>query len=368
MGLGGVYLHIPFCKKKCSYCDFVSYEKHANANYIALLLQEYLMYQEESKNTVFDTLFIGGGTPSLISPHNFKPIIDHFLSQLPKNSFPELTIESNPESLTLKKLQQYLHLGINRISIGVQSFDPEVLRSVGRLHNPMEAVMAVQNAYRAGFRNINIDLISGLPGETENSWKINQSVIDTLPLTHLSCYLLDLSSKSPMYSLIEKGFLALPDESLSLSLYNQFLEYLHHSGWKHYEISNFCKPGCECKHNMHYWKGDPYLGLGVSAVTYLPPWRRKNTLQLGRYKKTITSGNSASISKEKINHKKLSHEKIMLGLRLLEEGILWSDIDLDKLDKASDWLEKAYLKKKDTRLLLTQKGTLYANQIIASLF
>jgi oxygen-independent coproporphyrinogen III oxidase len=368
MDLGGVYLHIPFCKKKCSYCDFISYEKNANASYMSLLLKEYLMNQKEIKNIIFDTLFIGGGTPSLFSPQSFKPTIDHFFSHLPTDMVPEITIESNPESLTLKKLQQYLHLGINRISIGVQSFDPEVLKSAGRLHNPKEAILAVQNAFRAGFRNINIDLISGLPGETKKSWIINQSVIDTLPLTHLSCYLLDLSSKTPMYSLIEKGTLTLPDEALSLGLYSQFLQYLHHSGWKHYEISNLCKPGYECKHNMHYWKGDPYLGLGVSAVTYLPPWRRKNTLQPGRYRKSITSGFSASIYKEKITQKKLSHEKIMLGLRLLEEGILWSDIDSDKLDKVSDWLEKEYLKKKDTRLLLTQKGTLYANQIIASLF
>jgi oxygen-independent coproporphyrinogen III oxidase len=368
MDLGGVYLHVPFCKRKCSYCDFVSFEKEVSSNYLELVFQEYLMYPASCHSITFDTFFIGGGTPSLACPQDFKPIIDHFLSQLQQGTLPELTIESNPESLTKRKLQDYFNLGINRISIGVQSFDPVVLTSSGRLHNQKEAIFAVETAYKIGFRNINIDLISGLPGESEKTLEINQSILDALPLTHLSCYFLDLSPKTPMYKMIEQGTLMLPEESKSMDLHHQFLEYLHSSSWKHYEISNFCKIGYECKHNLHYWKGDPYLGLGISAVSYLPPWRKKNTIQLGRYTSSIGLGKSASVFNERIDSRKTAQEKIMLGLRLLDEGISCFDIHANKMEQAQYWLDKDFLKKKDTRLLLTQKGVLYANQITASLF
>lgn len=368
MILGGVYLHVPFCKKKCSYCDFISFEKKVSSNYFRLVFKEYQMYLENKQQITFDTLFIGGGTPSLAPPISFKPIIDLFLSQLPSGIKPELTIESNPESLTKRKLQEYLDLGINRISIGVQSFDPLVLTSSGRLHNQKEAIFAVETAYQIGFRNINIDLIWGLPGESKKTLELNQSILDSLPLTHLSCYFLDLSPKTPMYRLIQQNQLSLPDEFSSIELHNCFLEFLQNTHWIHYEISNFCKNGFECRHNLHYWKGEPYLGLGVSAVSFLPPWRKKNTIQLARYNNKIVSGKSACTYQEHINPAIREKEKVMLGLRLLKEGISWFDVKDDKKDIVCSWLEKGYLAKKNTRLLFTQKGALYANQVISSLF
>jgi oxygen-independent coproporphyrinogen III oxidase len=367
MSLGGVYLHVPFCKKKCSYCDFVSYEKKPNENYLNLVFQEYQVYLSENKDLIFDTLFIGGGTPSLLDPSSFRPLLELFLSELSYPNMPEISIEANPESLSLLKLQEYANMGINRISIGVQSFDTEVLKSTGRIHDQKQAILAVENAYKAGFRNISIDLISGLPGENLQTWCINQKMVNQLPLTHLSCYLLDLSAKSPMLVSIEKGTVKLPDELSSLSFYEEWMQYLHNSQWKHYEISNFCRPGFECKHNMHYWKGDPYLGLGVAAIGYIPPWRTKNTIQLGRYQKLISSGKKATIWKERITKKKKVKEKIMLGLRLLSEGICLTDIEVSNQDKIMFWVDKGFLEIKDTRLLLSPKGALYSNQIIVSL-
>ncbi len=369
MPLGGIYIHIPFCKHKCSYCDFVSFANKPSSNYIDLLIREIDLYSniKAFSNLFFDTLYIGGGTPSILPAKEIARLIQHL--QKSKHLIPEseITLEANPESLNNSNLHQYLESGINRISIGVQSFDPTVLSNSGRIHTPKTAVDSILLAYKAGFRNISIDLMMGLPGENSDTWLRNKSFFSQLPIQHLSSYILDLSPSTLMHKKIAKGELNLPDENSTLRAYTIWLEYLASKGWRHYEISNFSLPSYASKHNMHYWKLDPYAGFGLAATGCLNDIRYTNTRQLTRYHQYVKNKQIPVVHREKINPSKKHIEKIMLGLRLLEIGIPFSLLDSEKLLRAQKWVQLGYLKINKKRLLLTKTGVFFSNAIILSL-
>jgi oxygen-independent coproporphyrinogen III oxidase len=367
MTSSALYIHFPFCKKKCSYCDFVSYAKAPSLSYIDDLIRNIELQKDQVKNLNFDTIFLGGGTPGLVPAAWLENLFNKIHKHISIAARAEISIEANPESITYENLTHYLKLGINRISIGVQSFDQIVLQNADRIHNVKQAISSIESAHRAGFDKISIDLIAGLPGESYETWNSNQKALVSLPINHLSCYFLDLSPSTPMYESIQAKQLTLPREQDLVKHYKLWVNFMESLGWLHYEISNFSLPGYACKHNQHYWLHHPYLGIGVSAVSYLPSFRFKNTVQLKRYHHYLSKGKLPAIWSEKVCGTKLINEEIMLGLRMLQHGISTDRLNKNQLSTAKIWIEKNYLSDKNNRLLLSKAGVYYANEIIASL-
>ncbi len=340
----GLYVHIPFCVKKCSYCDFYSLPGRLDSlgPYVQAVMKESHKYAKMS----FDTLYLGGGTPSLLGAKNLKLLIDglgvesssplaggdscegvrmnkfHSHPDLShqgrgklQNNFTEATIEMNPESTTPEFLETVKETGFNRVSIGVQSLSDDELRSVGRIHTAAQAISAVKRAQKAGFHAVSTDLIIGLPGQT---WKILNKTLETLVglgIHHLSVYCLSLEDGTPLAKNPPDN---LPSDDTQVELYDKTRTFLIGRGFIHYEISNFALKGYECKHNLNYWHGGEYLGLGPSAASHLDGKRFRNNADLNTYLQNPI-GQIEYI--EELNAQNKAAEEAMLRLRLLEEGL-----------------------------------------------
>ena len=277
----GLYIHIPFCIKKCKYCDFTSFTECEGIfdEYVKKICMEMQEYRGEEINTIF----IGGGTPSLLSIDELKKMIECINNTFVLKENAEFTIETNPKTLTHEKLSAIRELGVNRISIGVQSFNDEELKKIGRIHDAGDAEDAIIMAKEAGFSNINIDLMFSLPGQTLESFKNNLNKTINLGITHISCYSLILEEGTPLFEEYEKNMLNLPDEETDRAIYQFTCEELKKNGYEQYEISNFSKKGYECKHNLKYWDCDEYIGIGVAAHSYYKGVRFFNTNSLDIY-------------------------------------------------------------------------------------
>ena len=277
----GLYIHIPFCIRKCKYCDFTSFTgcEGKFKEYIEKICFE----MQEYKGEEIDTVFIGGGTPSLLDSNELKKLIccinDTFVLQ--ENA--EFTMESNPKTLTYEKLLEIKSMGVNRLSIGVQSFNDEELKIIGRIHNSEDAEAAVLMAKKAGFSDINIDLMFSLPEQTLESFKKSLKKAIELNVSHISCYSLILEKGTPLFDEYEKGLLSLPSEDTDREIYQYTCEELRKNDFCQYEISNFSKKGYECKHNLKYWDCNEYIGVGVGAHSYYKGVRFFNTDSLDIY-------------------------------------------------------------------------------------
>jgi oxygen-independent coproporphyrinogen III oxidase len=311
--LTGLYVHIPFCVRKCAYCDFYSVpvQSHLIEAYIDAVLAECEAYAEMS----FRTLFLGGGTPSLLGADNLSRLVDGLCGKFDLSQLDEATIEANPESATEAMLEAALESGFDRVSIGVQSLTDAELKAVGRVHTAKQAVAAIESASRAGFSNISVDLIVGLPGQTWRSLRRSLATLLPLGVSHLSVYCLSLEHGTPLAKSQPDN---LPSDDMQADLFEQARAFLEDKGLVHYEISNFAVVGRECLHNLNYWRGGEYLGLGPAASSHLGGRRFKNRADLDAYLRNPTG---VVEEVEELGVVEKVGEEAMLRLRLLGEGL-----------------------------------------------
>jgi oxygen-independent coproporphyrinogen-3 oxidase len=309
----GLYVHIPFCVKKCDYCDFYSVPSRNEliGNYVEAVLQEAQRYQK----LACQTLYLGGGTPSVLGANNLSRLLSGLYKTFDLSQMFEATIEVNPESATPELLKTAKMKAINRVSIGVQSLNDAELRSVGRVHNAAQATAAVMNARRAGFKSISADLIIGLPEQNWTTLHLSLEALNGLEIQHLSLYCLSVEADTPLAQNIPAS---LPSDNMQAELFEQACEFLDRHGFIHYEISNFAQPGYECQHNLNYWRGGEYVGLGPAAASHLEGKRLKNQPDLEAYLKKPTG---QTCEEENLAPAEKAAEEAMLRLRLIEEGL-----------------------------------------------
>ena len=277
----GIYIHIPFCKQKCNYCDFISFAKKEefHKRYIEALINEIQYFLNKNQNIKISTIYIGGGTPSVIESKFIKEI----MSQFNIENLKEATIEVNPETITKLKLEDYKKAGINRLSIGLQSTNNELLKEIGRIHNFEEFLNTYNIAKEVGFQNINVDLMIGLPNQTIADIKKSLEEITKLNPNHISVYSLIVEKETKISKMIDEGILKLPDEEMERQMYWYVKNFLELQGFKHYEISNFAKKGYESKHNLDCWNQKEYIGFGIAAHSYIDKVRFSNITNLEKY-------------------------------------------------------------------------------------
>lgn len=267
-----IYLHVPYCRQKCRYCDFASFP-HAESTqraYVDAVLTEAASQAAKLPHSAMETAYLGGGTPSILPPELLTRLLEGVTAHFPLAPGAEFTSEANPGTLTHEWLDAALNCGINRLSMGMQAAQPALLKMLGRIHDFTQVQQSVELARHAGFQHISLDLMFGLPGQTVSMWRETLEKALSLNPEHLSCYGLIPEEGTPLYRDLQTGQLTLPDEDDERRMYDLTLDLLAQSGFQQYEISNFARPGCECRHNIGYWQQVPYIGLGVSAASYLP--------------------------------------------------------------------------------------------------
>lgn len=378
----GLYIHIPFCLKKCPYCDFYSItDESLQSAFLHALLSEMRMIQ--GVDLAFDTVYIGGGTPSVLDAKLIRNIMGAARQSFEILPGSEITLEINPGTVTLQQLNEYRRTGVNRINIGVQSFNPVNLRFLGRIHSDRESTLAVKWAQNAGYESIGLDLIYGLPGQTEMSWTMDLKQAVEFEPQHLSCYMLSFEPDTPLYKdLIEKRFKPLAENQIC-ELFETTRIFLAAQGYSQYELSNFSRKtigisGREdskanrSRHNRKYWTSAPYIGLGPSAHSFIEPQRFWNHDSVKQYIRELAAGRLPRAQKECLTLEQLMIEAIYLGLRQTE-GIF-----IDAFDKRfgvsfktmfkkiiNDLAEKGLIALSQNHCALTSKGMLYLDTVAA---
>lgn len=345
----GLYIHIPFCIKKCKYCDFVSYckKKEYFDKYIDSLLCEALEYE----GTKINTVFIGGGTPTILTINQIARLTEGIGKIFDISQNAEYTVEANPKTLTEEKLFSMKKGGINRISVGVQSFCDDELKACGRIHNAEEAYKTAELVKRCGFDNFNLDLMLNLPLQTKDSlFKTLKTAVELSP-SHLSCYSLILEENTPLYEEYKNGKYKEPDDEQDRKLYHFTVDFLKKYGYGRYEISNFAKEGKECAHNIKYWSCDEYIGIGTAAHSYLDGVRFYNTSDFAEYIK----GNFHTDDKDLLSKKDMISEYMIMKLRM-SEGIN-EEVFCEKFGLSLDEIYHNQLRKfVDNKLMKHENG------------
>lgn len=365
----GLYIHIPFCQRKCIYCDFNSYDDkdvYENA-YIDALIEE-LKYYSDQQNYNFKTIFIGGGTPTIINPENIAKIMKAIEKNIEKEA--EITIECNPGTVDKEKIDIYKTVGINRISIGLQAWQDELLNTIGRIHRREDFLRSLSLFRSSGFNNINVDLMFSLPGQNLNMWLETLYNVCCLGVEHISCYSLIVEENTPIHSLIRSGILNAPDEDTDREMYKDAKDILKNYGFDQYEISNFAKDGFRCEHNLIYWKNEEYAGVGAGSHSKIDGKRFWNFGGLDEYIKNMTTGKTAVEGYENISIKEDMWETIILGLRL-NSGIGISDFNdkygvnfIEEYGNAlSKLIKESLITIQDDRVRLTDKGQDLSNRV-----
>ena len=289
--MAGLYIHVPFCARRCVYCDFYSNTDRALvAPYIEALIREMELREDYLNGEAIETIYLGGGTPSLLREADLDRLFKAIDRLYGLGDAKEITIEGNPDDLHPDYVAQLKHLPINRISMGIQSFHDDDLRLLNRRHSAQQAIEAVENCVKAGLENISIDLIYGLPGQTPERWAKNLDTAISLQVPHLSAYHLTYEKGTPLDRMRDAGQITPIDEDTSLILFGQLIDQLGKAGYEHYEISNFARPNRYSRHNSSYWQGIPYIGLGPSAHSYDKKSRQWNIASIGSYIKAIQEG------------------------------------------------------------------------------
>jgi oxygen-independent coproporphyrinogen III oxidase len=371
----GLYIHIPFCKKLCLYCDFYSRLARPGEidSYIDAISAE-AARRDDFAGYSFDTVFLGGGTPSIMSPAQITRLFDNLNLSLEIKPNSEITIECNPSSVDLERLQAYRDCGINRISLGVQSFNDHHLEKLGRLHDSREAIAAFDLIRRAGFDNASIDLIYGLPEQSLDEWESDLAQAMELAPEHISAYNLIIESGTPFGAMYADGKLELPSEETQSAMYDLLNSRLNTAGFSRYEISNFARKGRECHHNLKYWHLEPYLGLGPAAVSFDSASRRKNTEDLDGYLKAPVNCEPHPHQIESLSPDSLRNEAIMMSLRL-SEGLSLEFIkrhfDYDLIQAKRTVIESmvsaGYITLQDGVIQLTSQALFLSDEIILKL-
>jgi oxygen-independent coproporphyrinogen-3 oxidase len=336
----GLYIHIPFCEKRCGYCDFYTLAQRESAipAYLSALNREIRLYSQDptTKEQSFETLYVGGGTPSLLQAEQIASILDCVLAEFSFVPNPEITIEANPGTVDLEKLKRYRDAGVNRLSLGIQSFQPEELRFLDRIHTVEEAVSSFDNAKKIGFENLSIDLIFALPEQALETWEKNLELAVDLEPNHISAYNLTYEDGTPLAVELKNGKFKMCSEELQRKMFVTTIEYLEANGFQHYEISNFAKPGYESRHNKKYWDGSPYLGLGTSAHSFVKGRRFWNVSNLRKYLTSLSKDSLPLGGEEYLEGNEACFEKVFLGLRLrqgMDLKTFESEIGISFFDK-----------------------------------
>ncbi|MCX8131000.1 MAG: radical SAM family heme chaperone HemW [Clostridia bacterium] len=368
----GLYIHIPFCMSKCHYCDFNSFSGMEGSipGYFDALKKEICLYEDMLKDYEIKTVFIGGGTPSYVHESYIVEVMNLCNEKLNICENGEISIESNPGTLDPHKLSAYRKAGVNRLSIGLQARQDHILKRIGRIHCSGDFDISFYNAREAGFKNINTDLIFGLPGQKLSDWKETIESIVGLGVEHVSCYSLKIEEGTVFGNMLDIGEISYIDDELDREMYSRAVEYLTSNGYRHYEISNFAKPGFECRHNLVYWNAEPYIGVGAGAHSYFQGKRTNNINSVEEYVKSIGKGEIPGENTGYINKDDEISEYMILGLRLIE-GVsakkFFKRFDTDIFDKYGKRLDKlvkdGLLDVEEDKIRLTTKGLDLANRV-----
>lgn len=373
----GLYVHVPFCKRRCGYCDFyvevtprAAFRRLVNG----LLLEAELRAPAWNDGPI-DAVFLGGGTPSLLGPELLSRLIAGMRTRLPIKDDAEWTMEANPESASPETLAAARGQGVNRLSLGVQSFDPAQLRALNRLHGVQQAHQAISDARAAGFENLNLDLILGLPGSRSfERWAASLEEAIALAPDHLSCYLLGLEPHVPMARLVQDGKVRLPAEGTVCRMYVHAQERLESVGFEQYEISNWARPGRSCRHHVSVWSGGAYLGIGPGAHGHHDGIRRANRPDLASYLDAVEKGRDAPHEATPVGPRERREEQLLLGLRL-REGIPWSTLAAEMGERrlrglrlrADPWKRAGWLEDDGERLRIARDRLLVSNALVLEL-
>ncbi|WP_290662816.1 radical SAM family heme chaperone HemW [Ignavibacterium sp.] len=370
-----LYIHIPFCDHKCIYCDFYSIITTDNIEKFLSALKDEINYYSKLYSTEREiiSLFFGGGTPSLMNATYISGIIDHINKNFSFGKEPEITLETNPGTVDEKKLTDFRKAGINRISIGIQSFDENDLQFLTRIHDKQTAINTVYNAVKSGFENISIDLIFNLPGQTKEKWKANLEQAVRLPIKHISAYSLILERGTILNKMVLDGEVKIQGADYDAELYELTIDFLSNNGFIQYEVSNFAKPGYECIHNKAYWEYKDYIGFGPSAHSFVNGKRWWNYSSLKRYISEVKEKQNAMMNYELLNKDQMKNEYIMLALR--SKGLNLRDY-INKF--GSDWLDShlkdlEFLRKENfieydhNSIKLTPKGYAICDEILSKI-
>ena len=378
-----LYIHIPFCVRKCAYCDFVSYPGQTDflPAYLDALILEARREAEKLRHPAVDTVFIGGGTPSLLSPEQIRELFSVLRSEFDIRPDAEITCECNPGTLTEPLLDTMREAGVNRLSMGAQASQEELLKRIGRIHTWCQVEEGILAARKAGFTNLSLDLMFALPGQTVKDVEETVQRALALPLTHLSCYSLIVEEGTPLEKMVADGQWTLPDEDTERDMHAAALRLLKEAGFERYEISNYARPGFECRHNLGYWAGVPYLGLGCAAHSMLPCdpllgayLRRGNTPDLHGYVDRVNRNESPADETEYISNYEAIFETMMMGLRttrgiseadfLLRHGIPLRQAYGEQLRRFTD---SGMVVWEDGHVRLSEKGIDFENTVLVEL-
>lgn len=317
----GIYIHIPFCKQKCNYCDFysINWNDESEDKYIEAILKEIRSYKDKlNGDYTADTVFFGGGTPTIVKPENLSKIIEALSEVVEIDKHSEISMEANPNTLTSEKLKKYKEIGINRLSIGIQSLNNEILKKIGRIHNSLEALEAIDRAKNIGFENINADIMFNIPGQDLKDIEGTLSKTIERGVKHISFYSLKLEKGTPMYVMEKNNKIIMPDEEYERAMYYTGRNIMEKNNLYQYEISNFADKGFECRHNLKYWNQEEYIGFGPSAHSFLNNTRYSNPSDLKVYCEYGRTRSFERIIQEELNNDDMMFEYIMLRLRLTE--------------------------------------------------
>jgi oxygen-independent coproporphyrinogen-3 oxidase len=373
--MAGIYIHIPFCRKACNYCDFHFSVSLKNKDHmIAMIVREAELRRSYlPEDAVIQTIYFGGGTPSLLSASELKAIIETLRNKYTVADDAEITLEANPDDLDQKKLRELADASVNRLSIGIQSFFDEDLRWMNRAHDAQSATRAVQDAQNAGFSNITIDLIYGIPTLSVERWEENLRQAFLLGVPHISAYCLTVEKNTALYKLISNGLSQDVDESQGAAHFNTMLRLMEMNGYVQYEISNFCKPGNYSRHNSNYWRREHYLGIGPSAHSFDGKSRQWNVANNGRYISAMERS-EPEFTLELLSLTDQYNEYVMTTLRTIWGSDI-SEVMKFGEDKESyfrngivRYIETGHLQLKENKVFLTDSGKLIADAIAQELF
>ncbi len=372
--LAGIYIHIPFCKQACYYCDFhFSTNLHGIENMVDAICHELQLQANYLQNERVDTIYFGGGTPSLLPERSLQNILGQIYETYPVHNEVEITLEANPDDLSGQKLSELKNAGINRLSIGIQSFDQNHLKYLNRAHNSEEAISCVKKAQDAGISNLTIDLIYGIPFHQYDPWKSDVLQAIDLKVDHISAYCLTIEPQTVFGKWLKQSKIKQVDEELATDHFHFLKQTLDNAGYEHYEISNFCKPGKYSKHNTSYWNQSIYLGVGPSAHSFNKTTRQYNVANNTKYINALTNRQVPAVVETLTNLQK-ANEMMMTGLRTkwgvsmnrLNSAVdSWSIINHNTIQR---YIESGLLQINEDRLYLTENGKLLADQIALDLF
>ncbi|MFV0586670.1 radical SAM family heme chaperone HemW [Bacteroides reticulotermitis] len=372
--MAGIYLHIPFCKTRCIYCDFYS-TTHSELKecYVSALCRELEMRRDYLNGEPIETVYFGGGTPSQLEEEDFRRIFDTIQAVYGLEHCKEITLEANPDDLSAEYLQMLSTQPFNRLSMGIQTFDEPTLKLLKRRHTAKQALEAVARCREAGFQNISVDLIYGLPGETEERWKYDLQQAINLHAEHISAYHLTYEEGTPIYKMLQKQQINEVDEESSVRFFTLLMDGLQEAGYEHYEISNFCQPGKQSCHNTSYWKGIPYLGCGPSAHSFNGESREWNIASIHKYMDAIEK-NSRNFETEPRDQATAYNEMVITSIRTqwgislqrLEEAYGSEFLNYCR-EMATPYIISGKLEERDGALRLTREGVFISDSIMRDL-